>query len=166
MSEYSEYFLNSRSDIKEFELLSISHPAFTKTYHVVRNNSKGITVTLETAVVQHFDYYPLQIKFDGVKNDLDYSLQIIIGDLGEVLPTELDAVAAAEGYQINPMVIYRTYRSDDLTAPLFGPIELEIESFSFKKEGASFKAKAPSLNLNRTGEYYDLSRFPMLRAFL
>lgn len=98
--------------------------------------------------------------------DLDNGLRISFGDLGEVLPKELDAVASANSMHIKPTIIYRVYRSDDLTAPMIGPIRLEATNFSFTREGASFEASAPYVNNNRTGETYNLTRFPMLRAFL
>ena len=96
---------------------------------------------------------------------LDQSFTISLGDLGEILPAELDAVATADGFDEKPVLIYRTYRSDVLTAPLF-VITLEVESFTFNEQGAVFEAKAPSLNINKTGETYTFARFPMLRGFL
>ena len=68
--------------------------------------------------------------------------------------------------RVRPIVKYRTYRSDDLTQPIFGPVTLEIATLAMTREGASFDARAPSLNVNRTGEVYSLTRFPMLRALL
>lgn len=163
---YAEFFLNSRSSVVQLELMEISHPNFTKVYRVVRNAVKGITVTLETSASATFDYYPMRIENNGSKDDLDQSLTITLGDLGEVLPKELDSVASADGFSVKPVVTYRTYRSDDLTSPLFGPVILEVESFAFNREGSTFTAKAPSLNINKTGELYKLERFPMLRGFL
>ena len=163
---YSEFFLNSKSSVVQLELMEISHPNFTKVYRVVRNAVKGVSVTLETGAVVAFDYYPMRIENNGSKDDLDQSFTVTLGDLGEVLPKELDSVAAAGGYGVKPVVTYRTYRSDDLTKPLFGPVVLEVESFAFNREGSTFTAKAPSLNINKTGELYKLERFPMLRGFL
>lgn len=163
---YAEFFLNSKSSVVQLELLEISHPNFTKVYRIVRNAVKGITVKLETGDSASFDYYPMRIENDGMKDDLDQSFTITLGDLGEVLPKELDSVASAQGYNVKPVVTYRTYRSDDLTRPLFGPVLLEVESFAFNREGSTFTAKAPSLNVNKTGELYTLERFPMLRGFL
>lgn len=166
MATYSEFFLNSSSSIVQLELIEIQHPNFTKIYRVVRNAVRGITVTLETGTEAKFDYYPLRIENNGSKDDLDQSFTITLGDLGEVLPKELDSVASAQGFDVKPVVIYRTYRSDDLSRPLFGPVMLEVESFAFNREGSTFTAKAPSLNVNKTGELYKLERFPMLRGFL
>lgn len=163
---YAEFFLNSKSSVVQLELLEISHPNFTKVYRIVRNAVKGITVKLETGDSASFDYYPMRIENNGAKDDLDQSFTITLGDLGEVLPKELDSVASAQGYNVKPVVTYRTYRSDDLTRPLFGPVLLEVESFAFNREGSTFTAKAPSLNINKTGELYTLERFPMLRGFL
>lgn len=166
MSAYSEFFLKSKSSVVQLELVEISHSKFTKVYRVVRNAVGGITVTLETGSTATFDYYPLRIENNGTRDDLDQSFTFTLGDLGEVLPKELDAVASGSGFGEKPKVVYRTYRSDDLTVPLFGPVLLEVESFAFNREGSSFTAKAPSLNINKTGELYTLERFPMLRGFL
>lgn len=166
MPDYAEFFLNSKSSVVQLELLEISHPDFTQTYYVVRNNTEGVTVTLEDLTEQAFDYYPLKVTPAGSREDLDFGVRVDLGDLGEVLPVELDAVASASGYGTKPTVKYRLYRSDDLTAPMLGPYTLEVTAFSFTREGASFEAKAPSLNVNRTGELYRVDRFPMLRGFL
>lgn len=166
-SYYTTYFLGSKSSIVQLELLEVSHPNFTTTYRIVRNAINGVTVTLEDASVRTFNYYPLRIESLGTRDNLDFGIKIDFGDLGEVLPLEMDAVAATpSGYQSKPMVRYWTYRSDDLSKPLFGPLVLEVKNFSFNQTGASFEAKAPSLNLNRTGEVYKIDRFPMLRGFL
>ena len=166
MSAYSEFFLNSSSAVVQLELLEISHPNFTQTYRVVRNAVDGVTVTLEDDSVETFTYYPLKITTNESKEDLDFSLSIEIGELGEVIPTEIDAISSASGFDTKPTVKYRTYRSDDLTAPLIGPYILEVGSFNFNRDGCSFTAKAPSLNISNTGELYRLDRFPMLRGFL
>ena len=166
MSRYTEFFLNSKSSVVQLETLEISHPNFTKIYRVVRNAVEGITATLENGNSATFDYYPLQIENAGVRDDLDQSIKINLGDLGEVLPKELDKVSSSDGFGTKPVVIYRTYRSDDLTRPLFGPVTLEVSTFAFNREGSTFEAKAPSLNINKTGEIYSLDRFPMLRGFL
>ena len=166
MANYVDFFLNSKASVAQLELLEISHPNFTQTYYVVRNNTEGVTVTLEDTTEQAFDYYPLRITPSTSKEDLDFGLRIDLGDLGEVLPNELDAVAAASGYGEKPTIKYRLYRSDDLSAPMLGPYLMEVKSFSFTKEGASFEARAPSLNVSRTGELYRIDRFPMLKGFL
>jgi len=166
MSTYAEFFLNSKSSVVQLELIEISHSLFTKTYRVVRNAVQGITVRLETGVTRTFEYYPLKIENNGSRDDLDQSFTFTLGDLGEILPKELDGVARGDGFGEKPTVLYRTYRSDDLTRPLFGPVVLEVESFAFNRDGSTFTAKAPSLNINKTGEIYRLERFPMLRGFL
>lgn len=166
MSEYSEFFLNAGANVAELELLEISHPNFTQTYYIVRNATEGVTVTLEDATVQAFEYYPLQITPAGAGDDLDQVLQIQLGDLGAILSQELDSISAGESFGTKPTLKYRTYRSDDLSAPLYGPITLEISRLTFKKEGAAFEAHAPRLNSTATGELYTTTRFPMLRGFI
>lgn len=166
MSAYSEFFLKSSGSIVQLECLEISHSAFTQTYRVVRNATNGVTVRYEDLVDYTHTYYPLAVQSLGSRGDLDQGLQVNLGDLGEVLPVELDAVSSANGFQEKPVVKYRTFRSDDLQNVLFGPLVLEVKTFSFNREGSTFEAKAPLLNINKTGELYKLDRFPMLRGFL
>lgn len=167
MSRYSEYFLNSQSNVVKLELLEISHSKFTQTYRCVRNAVNGVTVTLEDDTEAEFLYYPLKITPIGNKDDLDQSLRVDLGDLGEILPQELDAVSSALGFKEKPVVKYRVYRSDELDeGPIMGPWVLEVTTFSFDREASSFEARAPSLNINRTGELYSVARFPMLRGFV
>ena len=165
--QYVDFFLKSKSSIVELELIELTHPSFLNAYRVVRNAVEGLTVTLETGESAFFDYYPLSLEGSTVREDLDYIITIRVGDLGEIIPQELDRVAnSVGGFEIKPKLTYRSYRSDDLTAPMFGPLLLEVTEFNFAKEGAEFEAKAPLLNINRTGEIYTLERFPMLRGFL
>ncbi len=166
MSNYSEYFLKSASNIVQLETLQIYHPNFSKTYWIVRNALDGITATLENGASQFFEQYPVQIKNNGNQADLDSSYSIVLGDLGDILPKELDLVSQNNGFSILPKITYRVYRSDSLTQILYGPIALEVDSFAFNNNGATFKAKAPSLNVLKTGELYTPERFPMLRGFL
>ena len=166
MSDYSEFFLSSNSKVAQLELLQLSHPNLTQTYYIVRNSRSGVTVTLETAASQFFTYYPVRIKSQGQRDDLDQGFSITIGDVGKVLPAELDAIEAATGWATKPTLKYRTYRSDILSKPLFGPVNLEVKKITTDRQGSTFIARAPQLNSSRTGELYRLDRFPMLRGTL
>jgi hypothetical protein len=166
MSDYSEFFLNSGSEVVHLELLEIAHPNFSQTYYIVRNAMDGITVIHEDASSHDYIYYPAKITPVAASDDMDQVLQVELGDLGEILPTELDLVDAANGFNVKPTMNYRVYRSDDLTAPLYGPLKFEITSLPFKKQGVAFEARAPRLNMVGTGEIYAFDRFPMLRGFI
>ncbi len=163
---YKAFFLNNTGGIVELECLEISHPSFTKVYYVIRNASDGLTLRYENAVSHFHDYYPMKIESLGDRNDLDQGFRITFGDLGEILPTELDAVSSDNTFAIKPTIKYRTFRSDDLLNVMFGPLTFEVTLFSFTREGSTFEAKAPQLNINTTGELYKLDRFPMLRGLL
>jgi Domain of unknown function (DUF1833) len=324
MSAYASFFLNSSSSVVQLETVDIYHPNFSKRYRVVRNALNGLTATLEDSSVGIFEYYPLKIVPTGSSDDLDQTLSIQFGDLGSILPMEIDRVlvgpqtlpipqgacvgawldaggnlcappfligngtlvyvpqnAVSLGFGINdnayadntgtwsiainggtpvvgdatkgpynfavgginaaypylmtgttginqtpvtpgaqillsfvgswsyasgpavlldglgvpigggvaaapistgpgnnvpvnglpgtyvkPIVLYRTYRSDDLTTPLYGPITFQAQTITFKKDGATLACSAPRLNQTSTGEIYDLTRFPMLNGFI
>lgn len=166
MSAYTSYFLNSASNIVELECLVISHSNFSQTYYIVRNNRLGCTVTHEDSTVHTYTYAPLSIKRKASLNNLDAGLTVNLGDLGTILPLEIARIKAAGNFIEKPTVQFRLYRSDVLTSPMFGPNNLEVTTLAQKREGAAFDADAPSLNINQTGELYDVVRFDMLRGGL
>ena len=167
MSAYAAFFLNSPSSVVPIETLEIAHPSFSKTYWIVRNAMNGIIATLEDGVTQQsFDYYPLGISVAGASDDLDQVMTITLGDLGMMIPQEIDRCVAAGTIGTRPTLTYRIYRSDDLSAPMDGPFTYEITTLGTKKIGSTITAGAPRLNLNQTGESYRMDRFPMLRGFL
>lgn len=163
---YAAFFLSSRADVVQLELIEVTHPNFTRAYRIVRNARRGVTVTLPDLGPTAFEFFPLRISKGSSQDDLSQSMRIDIGDLGEEWPEQLDAVAAADGLGTRPTVRYWAYRSDDLSAPLVGPLTFEVKTFSFSRDGASFEAEAPQLNALGTGELYKLDRFTMLRGFL
>lgn len=167
MPDYIGFFLNSKSSVVGLETLEISHPSFSKTYNIVRNAVSGIKATDENGSLIDYDYYPVSISMDGVKSDLDSGLKVSLGDLSEIIPPELDRLLNDDSFDIKPTVKYRSYRSDDLSGPMFGPLTYEIPAFSFDGENSSFEAIAPRLNSNKTGIIYDISStFRTLRGYL
>lgn len=166
MSNYSQFFLNSQGNIVQLETVEISHPSFSQTYRIVRNAIQGMSATLEDATLGVFQYYPLRLTPTKASDDLDQVIKTELGDLGQVIPQELDNVNAAGTFLTKPVFKYRTFRSDDLSAPLFGPLTLQVSNLSFTKQGCSFDAAAPTINVNSTGEVYTINRFPMLKGFL
>ena len=162
MTAYDEFFLGSHSDVVQLELMSI---VMDDEYHVVRNAKEGVTVTLENGRRQEFMYYPLRFTPVGTKGDLDYGLRVELGDLGEIIPKEVEAFRLLNRNS-KPRVVYRVYRSDDLSEPMFGPLNLEITNVTMTRDGSAFDAQAPVISVLRTGSVYGLNRFPMLRGTL
>lgn len=163
---YTEFFLATPSAVVMLDLIDISHPSFTQPYYTVRNAARGVTVVLETDVAREYQFYPLKVEPLGFRDNLDQGFSITVGDTGDTLPTELDRIFADDAFDVYPTFVYRAYRSDDLTQPLYGPVNLVIEKMTMTEDGAVFEAKAPSLNDGRTGELYRMDRFPMMRGLL
>lgn len=158
------YFLNSKSNVGQLDCIELSHPSFDRTYYLVKNHLKGFNATLENGNTVFFEYVPMQVSLGTVKDNLDQTIDITLGDLGEIVAKELRKLRRIKGKLEKPKFVYRTYRSDDFSRPLYGPIKLSVVDFQLMKTGCSFQAKADSLNVVKTGELYDLRRFPMLKG--
>ena len=165
--EYLDFFLNSSGDIIKYVTFQIYHPDFDPpNFFFVQNNANGLVVELETSVNAIHTFCPVRITPNETLDDLDFGIRFEFGDVGEILPEQFDKVQEAGGFSIKPILKYREYRSDDLTQPMSGPLVLEIKEITFNQTGAVFEARARSLNLSVTGEFYTLDRFPMLKGLL
>jgi len=162
--DFLNFVLNTSPSVVEVECFRISHVAFTQTYNIVRNVVGGFTAQGVT-----YDYYPVSVEPLGTKEDLDQSMSIVFGDLGEIVPREIDAIRSADAFDKYPSLVYLTYSSSDTggtPSPMFGPVELEIRKFSMTKEGCAFIATAPQVNNTKVGELYLITRFKMLDGLL
>lgn len=164
-----EFFFCSSRSTSLIEGLEISHPSFSQTRYLVRNPNPWMRVQPlghGGGIVQEYEYLPLRLRPMESRGDLDYGIGVDLGDLGEIIPEELQRVRNAGTQHIRPTVVYRAWRSDRLNEPMMGPIRLQVDQITRTREGATFDAIAPYLNLTRTGEIYTFERFPMLRGFL
>ena len=164
-AEYAAYFLASSSSVIRYECLEITHSHFSQEYRVVRNATRGLTVTHENGQQYSYEYYPLEIENLGASDDLDVGYSIRLGDTGDIIWKEIERVLFNDAILEKPRVVYRAYRSDNLAKPLDGPNNLEMKDVTCAVEGATFEAKAPLVNVHGTGEAYTPDRFP-LRGFL
>lgn len=166
LQKYREFFLSTKSNIVQLETIELSHPSFSKSYFLVRNAVAGVVVNLENGNAQFFEYSPLKITPTANREDLDFGLNVSLGDVTQVVQRELDSIRANDTSYIKPKLIYRIYRSDVLNEVLYGPVILEISNFTFSEKGVAFEASAPKANVTGTGELYRINRFPMLKGYV
>lgn len=162
---YRGFLLDARPDVAELETLSLSHPDFTATHHLVRNHRSGFTGTLEDATTADFVACPMTIKRRGERDDMVQSLQVELGDVGEIAAPEIKRIRAADNMRERPLAKFRIWRHDDLSAPLIDFAPLEVKETARTRAGVAFEARAKQLNDADTGERFTNARFPMLRAF-
>ena len=166
MPDFNRFFLNGSPDSVLLETLVISHANFTREYALVSNAIGGITATLEDGTEQVFEQYPFIRSDSEIQGNLDFGFSVQLGDLGEIIPRELDAIRATEGRRIAPTVVYRSFSSADLSSPLDGPYTLKMIGPAVSKDGTVFVASALTANNSTTGKVYDFSRFPGLRELV
>jgi hypothetical protein len=165
VSESSEFILGSAPSVVRLDTIEIAHPNFTQTYRLVATVPPGAS-SIE-AMNETWDYCPMQVLPIAASDDMVQALNVTLGDVGDIIAREIEAVWDANGLNTRPTLTYRAFRSDALDAPIAGSERvLEIASVTTTREGASFEARAPELNQSRTGILYDLDVMPMLRGFL
>lgn len=158
-----EWYVTAPRGVAELDTIEISHPNFSQNYYLVRNNANGLIALDENNISRTFVYCPMIVKPVDNKADLDQVMQITLADLNETIGMEIDNIPA--GNTIDPVLIYRSYRSDS-NAMIEGPITLNITAVNFVKQGANITAQAISFNISPTGDLYDYDRFPQLRGFI
>lgn len=166
MSRYQDYFLSDHSDVIEYETFEISHPDFSQVYYLVRNATDGMYAADEDGYWRTWQYAPMEIRPIGHTANLDFSIEIFLGDVGSILRAELKNVREADGMDEYPVVTYRTFASDTLGSPMQGPFILEMRQVGLERQGARFECRPPIVNRTRTGVPYTPERFPSLRGFM
>lgn len=166
MPDY-EYFLRGNPDDVRLMLIEVMHPAFSHVYRFVQNHVDGVSVTHEDGTLADYQYAPIAIKKSSTNDDLDQSITVTVGDLGQYLPADIDNVRNDEAFiKVKPILNYREYNLSNLTAPAVSILGLEVGDAQFSKDGVAFVCRAKQLNLTKTGLIYDLDGFPLLRGFI
>lgn len=138
-----------------YELITITHSLLSKAYYFVIDTrdviSNGIT------------YEKANIKVSRAvnSNDLNQSMTFTIGDVANVLDSELDNIPLDNNER--PMVNYKIVLSTDLDNPV-EDINFDVESVPQKKGVFTMKTGVTDLNKLQTGDRYTYRQFPMLRT--
>ncbi len=159
------FHLEASDQVIGYDTLALSHPGFPQVYYMVRNANPSLTATLETGETVTFNRVPTELEWKGERDDLDVSLDIRLGDVGEIAAAEIESLRLAGLLLAKPTLTYRSFRSDDLSAPMDGPISLQVSTPNVTAEGATFTAEVQRLNTSGSGQRFTTARFVMMKAF-
>ncbi len=126
--ELADFFFTSHPNTVQFQTIEITHPNFTSPFRFVRNEPNGILAFNEGLDGPYtYEYLPMEIKTLGTTSSLDQSLEVTLGDLGQIIPTQLRILSDGNGFQTKPILVYREYRSDDYAMQQIGPPDWEFD---------------------------------------
>lgn len=158
----AEFFLHTAPTVYQYDTFELSHPVWEVPILFVRNSVRPLTAT-DNGVSQTYLYFPVTPEKSGLNNNLDYTLKLNIQDVGYV--NERLKELTDEDFLIKPRLIYRTYLSTDLTAPLT-KIKLQVARLPMDAISCTLEAEAPRMNTNGTGIRYLPSVFKGLRPLV
>lgn len=162
--DLTEYHLDSSPSVVLLECIEIKHSLWPEPLRYVTNNAYGMTVKHEDGETAVYEYMPLQIRRGNTADNLDQTLSITVGDLGEVVPKLLKIIGDADSEE-RPQVTYRAYMSSNLESPTHIVDGLEVETMSRDPQATTFDAAAQRLNSVGTGRLYTVDEFPGLKGF-
>ena len=171
VNDIKDFHLDSAASVVMLETLEINHSLWSAPIRIVTNHADGVTATLENDEVATFEFAPLLIKRGATSDDLDQSLSITLGDLGEIVPPLIKQIREANSDE-KPQVIYRSYAFDVVSMQLTKqkPIEiikgLAIKQMNRDHQATTFEAKTSDKNAVKTGKTYNLNDFPDLKGLL
>ncbi len=112
--DLAEFFFAAHPAVVQLQTIEITHPNFTTPFRFVRNDPNGIRAFVEGDLGPFvFQYLPMEIKTLGTSSSLDQAMEITLGDLGTIIPTQLQIISDENGFQTKPVIVYREYRSDE-----------------------------------------------------
>lgn len=108
-----DFFFTEHPALIKYECVSITHPNFSQDFNLVRNSAIGLKVEADPPENYiEYTYVPMEVKTLGSGHDMDQSMEFTIGDVGELLPAEIERISAANGFQTKPTIVYREYASN------------------------------------------------------
>ena len=155
-------FLNSQPEeqriFETIELIFLSPP---QTFRFVRD-PKPLIAKDENEVDQ--EYTPVNFVSDNTKisDDLDQLANFNLSDIENILDDIMDEIDV--GDQNKPTITYRIYLSTNLDEIAEGPFVYDLESIAQSKGVFTIRSGIPRLNTRETGQTYNFTDFPMLRA--
>lgn len=154
-----------------FEVVSITAPWFSQTYHLQNVMTEAIQVTLETSEVVTVNYAPMNVGEASSNADLNYERNIVFQMVNDILAAEQsnfdpdihdprDQKVQSRGY------IY--YRTGDISSLQTSVTTTYVRDITRDSESGSANVRISSKpsNESATGEVATVTRVPMLRGFI
>lgn len=171
INDITDLHLDSSPSIATLETLEVTHSLWPTPIRIVTNHADGVDAMLETGEIVHFEFAPLLINKGTTSDDLDQSLNITLGDLGEIVPPLIRQIRASDSDEY-PQVIYRAYAFDtaSMTFAKDKPIDINkglfVEQMSRDHQATTFDAKTPDKNTVKTGRPYSPDYYTDLQGLL
>lgn len=171
VDDIKDFHLDSATSVVLLETLEISHSLWPDPIRIVTNHPDGISVTLENGQPATFEFIPLMIKRGNTSDDLDQTLNITVGDLGEVVPPLIQKIREASSDE-KPQVIYRSFAFDAASMVLTKPTPIEIirglyvAKMNQDYQATTFEAATSGKNSVKTGRTYNFEEYPDLRGLI
>ena len=171
VDDIKDFHLDSVSSVVLLETLEISHSLWPAPIRIVTNHPDGVAVTLENNQQAFFEFIPLMIQRGNTSDDLDQTLNITVGDLGEIVPPLIQKIRDASSDE-KPQVIYRSFAFDAASMVLTKqtPIEiirgLSVAKMNQDYQATTFEAATSGKNSVKTGRTYNFKEYPDLRGLI
>lgn len=164
--EQERYHLIGNAHDVMLECIEISHPSFSQVYRYVRNHTKGVTVVHEDGVSAHYEYASLKLQRGKSNEKLSQTITVTVGDVGLIIPKEIDRLYNSPHELDRPILTYRSYLLSNLNEPFETARGLKIIENTPQAQGAVFTATQRTLNDKPSGRVFTLDKWKALRGFL
>lgn len=171
INDIKDIHLDCSPSIVPLETLEVRHSVWPEPIRIVTNHGDGVDALLESGEMAHFDFAPLLLDFGTTSDDLDQSINVTLGDLGEIIPPLTKKIRESESDEL-PEVIYRRY-AFDASSMTFAKAEsinrtkgLYVEQVNRDHQASTFEAKTPGKNSIACLRTYHHTTHPDMMGFL
>lgn len=164
--ELREIYSNAPIAKETFEVISISAPWFSQTYHLQNTFTDAVEVELEDGSFVFAEYAPMSIGQANSNADLNYTREVTIEQVNDVIASEISKRDPALRQKITiesrGYVSYRDGTISKLKTPV---VRTEVVGTTRNEIGTTITTSAKPVNRSTTGIVATTSRVPMLKGF-
>jgi hypothetical protein len=151
-----------------FEVITLSAPWYSRTYHLQNVYTGDLEVTLETAETVTAEYAPMSLAQANSNADLNYEREIVIQMLNDLIAAEMDRFDPSLYSWLDQTITVRSYiyyRDGTVSSLQSTPVEMPIRDITNNTIGSKIRVASKPSNESATGEIATIARVPMLKPY-
>lgn len=164
LDSYRQWLASGSGNRALVETIQVKHPLWGDLFFANWDSDFGATISQGLATGASVTFASSRFYFEPatIEDGLEQATQLVVSSLGGILYGELKKMTN-EDRRTPIQITYRLFFHDDGSTPLFEPAPVwTVHAIEANRESIKAELRSAPLRIQRIGEYYTKSQFPVL----